>query len=53
MDFVDRLRFPLVDRGAVDGIDERSQESVARKDCDSQDRGLHRERYAGQCAYRG
>jgi hypothetical protein len=53
MDFVDSLRFPLVDRRAVDGIDEWPQESVARKDRDSQDGGLRREPYAGQCAYSG
>jgi hypothetical protein len=52
MDLVDRLRLPLVDRGAVDGIDEWSQESVARKDCDGQDRGLRREPDAGQCLQR-
>jgi hypothetical protein len=53
MDFVNSLRLPLVDRGAVDGIDEWSQERVARKNCDRQDRGLRRKPYTGQCAYSG
>jgi hypothetical protein len=53
MDFVNSLRLPLVDRGAVDGIDEWSQKRVACKDRDSQDHGLRREPYAGQCTYSG
>lgn len=51
-DLVDRFRRGLIDRGAIDRIDQRSQERIPGEDEAGQSNGLKRQISSGACANR-